>query len=43
VVQSATYDGADRLTSIEGKRGTTTLTRFAYAYTKAAPKLGRRA
>jgi RHS repeat-associated protein len=34
VTQSATYDAADRLTSIAGTKGSTTLTRFAYTYTK---------
>jgi RHS repeat-associated protein len=34
VTQSATYDAADRLTSIAGTKGSTTLTRFSYTYTK---------
>ncbi len=32
VVQTAAYDASSRLTSIEGKRGSTVLTRFAYTY-----------
>ncbi|MDP9409956.1 MAG: hypothetical protein M3P70_05530, partial [Actinomycetota bacterium] len=32
VVQTAAYDASDRLTNIEGKRGSTVLTRFAYTY-----------
>jgi RHS repeat-associated protein len=34
VTQSATYDGSDRLTSIAGTKGSTTLARFSYTYTK---------
>lgn len=35
VTQSVTYDTASRLKVIEGKRASTTLTRFAYTYTMA--------
>jgi YD repeat-containing protein len=35
VTQAAAYDTSSRLKAIKGKRGTTTLTRFAYTYTMA--------
>ena len=36
VAQRAAYDASGRLTSIDGDKGTTVLTRFAYSYTAAS-------
>ncbi len=42
MAQSATYDSASRLKTIEGKRGATILTRFAYSYAGSGADTGLR-
>jgi RHS repeat-associated protein len=42
VTQRVTYDASDRLTSIEGTKGTSVLTRFAYSYARSGTDTGLR-
>jgi RHS repeat-associated protein len=41
VVQTAAYDNSSRITFIEGKKGTTVLTRFAYSYLRPGSSTDR--
>jgi RHS repeat-associated protein len=42
VTQRAAYDASDRLTSIEGTKGTSVLTRFSYTYSRSGTDTGLR-